>query len=157
MNPQTSPTESTALTRRQLLRQAGGGLGMLALGSLLDPSHASGADASPANLLAARAGHFPAKAKNVIWLFMNGGPSQVDTWDYKPELVKRNGEDCPDGFYKGKRFAFTSGRPKLMGTPRTFKQFGKGIVHDFALFVEGGCNGWHIAVKIFFFHGFIRY
>ena len=38
-----------------------------------------------------------------------------------------------------------------------FKQFDKGIVHDFALLVEGGCNGWHIAVKIFFFHGLIHY
>ena len=42
-------------------------------------------------------------------------------------------------------------------TDQELKQLGKSIVHDFALFVEGGCNGWHIAVKIFFFHGFIRY
>ena len=46
-------------------------------------------------------------------------------WDYKPELVKRTDEACPDEFVKGKTFAFTSGTPKLMGTPRTFKQYGK--------------------------------
>ena len=40
-----------------------------------------------------RAGHHPAKAKKVIWLFMNGGPSHVDTWDYKPELAKRDGQE----------------------------------------------------------------
>jgi hypothetical protein len=46
-------------------------------------------------------------------------------WDYKPELVKRTDQECPDEFVKGKTFAFTSGTPKLMGTPRTFKQYGK--------------------------------
>src|SRR6185503_10204606 len=46
-------------------------------------------------------------------------------WDYKPELVKRDGQDCPDEFLKGKRFAFTSGTPKLLGTRREFKQYGK--------------------------------
>ena len=46
--------------------------------------------------LAAKPAHFPAKAKNVIWLFMNGGPSQVDTWDYKPELAKREWSSLSD-------------------------------------------------------------
>lgn len=49
----------------------------------------------------------------------------MDLWDYKPELVKRSDQECPDEFIKGKKFAFTSGTPKLMGTPRKFSQHGK--------------------------------
>jgi len=123
MIPQVPHNEPIALTRRQLLRQAGGGLGMLALGSLLDPCPTVGADASPANLLAARAGHFPAKAKNVIWLFMNGGPSQVDTWDYKPELAKQDGKPIK-GFDKNTGF-FTGAVGPVMKSPFKFKQHGE--------------------------------
>lgn len=47
-------------------------------------------------------------------------------YDYKPELVKRTGEDCPDSFLKGRTFAFTLGVPKLLGTPRQFAQYGSG-------------------------------
>src|SRR5262245_25543281 len=79
-------------TRRVFLRRAGGGAGLLGLACLLDRERMLGS-ASIAdsvrlgpNPLAPRAGHFPAKARSVIWLFLNGGPSQVDTWDYKPEL-----------------------------------------------------------------------
>ena len=53
----------------------------------------SGGAATAVNPLAPKTAHFPAKAKSVIWLFMNGGPSQVDTWDYKPELAKRDGQE----------------------------------------------------------------
>ena len=57
---------------------------------------------------------------------MSGSPPHLDMFDYKPELVKRTGQDCPESLTKGRRFAFTSGTPKLMGTPRTFKQYGPG-------------------------------
>ncbi|MEY3492445.1 MAG: hypothetical protein RL309_1573, partial [Verrucomicrobiota bacterium] len=57
---------------------------------------------------------------------MSGGPPNLDIFDYKPELVKRSTQDCPDSFLKGRTFAFTTGVPKLMGTPRTFKQYGQG-------------------------------
>ena len=68
-------------TRRELLAQAGGGLGALALGSLLhEQGHAAAGPGD--NPLEARKPHFPARAKSVIWLFINGGPSHVDTWDY---------------------------------------------------------------------------
>ena len=60
--------------------------------------------------------HFPARAKNVIYLSMSGGPPHLDLFDYKPELVRRDGEDCPESLTKGKQFAFTSGTPKLLGT-----------------------------------------
>src|ERR1700734_3283241 len=80
-------------TRRDFFRRTGGGLGMLALAGLLDQQGLLTA-AEPVkslNPLAARPSHFRARAKSVIWLFMNGGPSQVDTWDYKPELAKHDG------------------------------------------------------------------
>jgi hypothetical protein len=66
------------------------------------------------------------RVKRVIYLHMSGGPPHLDIFDYKPELVKRNGQDAPDAFVKGKTFAFTSGVPKLMGTPRTFSQHAEG-------------------------------
>ncbi|PHY01179.1 MAG: sulfatase [Planctomycetaceae bacterium] len=70
--------------------------------------------------------HFKPKAKRVVYLHMSGGPPHLDIFDYKPELVKHNGEPAPDQFLKGKTFAFTTGTPKLMGTPRQFAQYGKG-------------------------------
>ena len=71
-----------------------------------------------------RDGRMP-KAKRVIYLHLTGSPPHLDLYDYKPELVKRTGQDCPEQFTKGKRFAFTSGTPKLMGTPRKFAQYGQ--------------------------------
>ena len=111
-------------TRRHFLAGSGISLGSIALGQILgENSAAAGISANP---LSPKKSHFEGNAKRVIYIHLTGSPPHLDLWDYKPELVKRNNEDCPDEFYKGKRFAFTSGRPKLMGTPRTFKQFGKG-------------------------------
>src|SRR6516165_3626089 len=82
-------------SRRDFLRRSGGGLGLLALADLLESGSLLAAPAPPStpadgdrslHPLAPRPPHFAAKANSVIWLFMNGGPSQVDTWDYKPEL-----------------------------------------------------------------------
>ena len=109
-------------TRRHFLKGSGISIGSIALNQMLGPN----SKATTVNPLLPKRAHFDAKAKRVIYIHLTGSPPHLDLWDYKPELVKRNGEDCPDEFYKGKRFAFTSGRPKLMGTPRTFKQFGKG-------------------------------
>lgn len=75
--------------------------------------------------MVSRKPHFESKAKNVIFLHMAGSPPHLDLFDYKPELVKRNDEPCPDEYFKGKQFAFTSGRPKLLGTPHQFKQHGQ--------------------------------
>ena len=78
--------------RRQFLQRAGLGFGSLALASMLH--HESKAAPSVAtDPLALRSPHFPAQVKSIIWLFMTGGPSQVDTWDYKPELQKRDGQE----------------------------------------------------------------
>jgi len=112
-------------TRRSFLRNTSQfSLGAIALESLLQRD--AGAAAVSGNPLAPRAGHFKSKAKRVIYLHMSGGPPHLDIFDYKPELVKRSGQDCPDDFLKGRRFAFTTGVPKLMGTPRTFGQYGPG-------------------------------
>ncbi len=121
-------------SRRQLLAQAGGGgAGLLALASMLAEegllSPASGAETSSTpgttnlNPLAAHPAHFAAKAKSVIWLFMNGGPSQVDTWDYKPELANRDGQALKD-FDKNTGF-FTGQVGPVMKSPFQFKQHGK--------------------------------
>ncbi|MGK0184495.1 MAG: hypothetical protein ACI9R3_000267 [Verrucomicrobiales bacterium] len=93
----------------------------MALGSLLGESRASTIDP-----MAMKQSLTRGKAKQVIYLHLTGSPPHLDLWDYKPELVKRNGQDCPDEFLKGKRFAFTSGTPKLLGTPRTFTRHGQG-------------------------------
>ena len=125
MNPNLEQLQ--AITRRHFLGKTAHGLGAIALASLLKNS-ASAAAIPPSNPLAPRLPHFAAKAKRVIYLHLTGSPPHLDLFDYKPELVKRDGQDCPDAFLKGKRFAFTSGTPKLLGTRRTFAQYGKGGV-----------------------------
>jgi hypothetical protein len=111
------------LTRRHFLKKCQMGLGAMALSSLL----ANDASAAPLsdNPLAPRLPHFVAKAKSVIYLHMVGGPPHLDLFDYKPMLVKHDGKPCPPELLKGKRFAFTSKNPVLMGTPHKFAQYGK--------------------------------
>lgn len=109
-------------TRRHFLQQSSVGLGSIALASLMaDPSAAGTAARDP---LASRSPHFPAKAKRVIYLHMTGSPPNLDMFDYKPELAQRDDQDCPDEFVEGRTFAFTSGKPKLLGSPRKWKQCG---------------------------------
>ena len=79
----------------------------------------------PAHPLLPKAPHFPGRAKSVIYLHMAGAPSQLELFDYKPELLKLNGEDCPASLLEGKRFAFIRGVPKLMGPLAKFAQYGK--------------------------------
>lgn len=125
MNPNLENLQQ--FTRRHFLGKSATGLGSLALGSLLQGSLAAAAG-KPADPLSPRQPQFAARAKRVIYLHLTGSPPHLDLFDYKPELVKRNGEDCPDAYLKGKRFAFTSGVPKLLGTPRKFAQYGTGGV-----------------------------
>ena len=109
-------------TRRHFLSTSGVGLGAMALSSLSGGAQAD-VDVDPVQPLANRKPHFEPKAKRVIYLHLTGSPPTLDIYDYKPELVKRSGEDCPDEFLAGRTFAFTSGVPKLMGTPRKFAQY----------------------------------
>ncbi|MEM9017878.1 MAG: DUF1501 domain-containing protein, partial [Verrucomicrobiota bacterium] len=108
-------------TRRHFLRDSTAGLGGIALNALLQEE----AQASAVNPLAVRKPHFAAKAKRVIYLHMTGSPPNLDLFDHKPELLKRDDEDCPDEFLEGREFAFTSGTPKLMGSPRNWSQHGE--------------------------------
>lgn len=116
------------LARRQLLKRAGSGIGTLGLLSLLqqegllETSQAAPA-VRPNNPLAPKEPHMPAKSKAVIWLFINGGPSQVDTWDYKPELEKRDGVAL-EGFDNKTGF-FQNAVGPLMKSPFKFKQHGE--------------------------------
>src|SRR5215216_3382157 len=70
-------------------------------------------------------GHFSGKAKRVIFLHLTGGPPHLDLFDYKPELAKHHDQPCPDSLLKGKRFAFTTGVPKLLGPQQKFAQYGQ--------------------------------
>ena len=102
-------------TRRHFFKDSAAGIGAIALSELLS----NDTNAAPAkrleNPLRLKPTHFAPKAKHVIYLHLTGSPPHLDLFDYKPELVKRNNQDCPDAFLKGKKFAFTSGVPKLMG------------------------------------------
>ncbi|MBC7853038.1 MAG: DUF1501 domain-containing protein [Pirellulaceae bacterium] len=103
-------------SRRQFLAQAGGGLGLLAFGDLLA---ASGAEEPTAtNPLSPRPPHFPPKAKSIIWLFMEGGPSGFDLFDPKPELDKNDGKKIAIDTFNG------SPGP-LMKSPFKFQQYGQ--------------------------------
>jgi hypothetical protein len=126
MNPALEHLQNR--TRRHFLRESAQGMGGMALWSMLGREGVAAPDISPVNPLAARKPPFAAKAQRVIYLHLTGSPPHLDMYDYKPELVKRDAEDCPDTFLKGKRFAFTTGVPKLLGTRRTFAQYGEGGV-----------------------------
>jgi hypothetical protein len=113
-------------TRRHFLNKCRTGMGLMALGGMLDACNLIGgkdrnADAIMNNLTP----HFQGKAKSVIFLHMAGAPSQLEMFDYKPELQKMDGLDCPDSFIQGKKFAFIRGVPKLLGPQTGFKQYGE--------------------------------
>ena len=127
-------TQRLSQTRRHFFRDCGLGLGSIALASLLDGDQARGETTTVtndrlANPLAIRPGHLPARAKSVIYLFMAGGPSQLELFDYKPQLQHYSGQPIPDSFINGRRFAFmdsfTKERPKLLGTSRRFGRHGQ--------------------------------
>jgi hypothetical protein len=127
--PHLFGTPSTAFaSRREFLRRAGGGFGTLALAGLLGQegllsNDAAASELNALNPLAPKQSHFASKAKSVIWLFINGGPSPVDTWDYKPELTKRDGQELK-GFDKNTGF-FTDQVGPLMKSPFQWKQHGQ--------------------------------
>ncbi len=123
MNPRLAQIQHR--TRRHFFQQSAAGLGGIAMASLAARDLPAARVADP---LAPKKAHFEGKAKQVIYLHLTGSPPHLDLWDYKPELVKFNDQDCPKEFLEGKRFAFTTGTPKLLGTPRKFKQCGQGGV-----------------------------
>lgn len=119
MNAHWNSYLNRALSRRELLRASSTGFGALALAAMLgEQAHAATAGAqSP---LAEKPPQFPARAKRVIFLFMHGGPSQVDTFDYKPLLIRDHGKPLP--FKRPK--VVSSETFNLLKSPWEFKQYG---------------------------------
>jgi Protein of unknown function (DUF1501) len=118
------------LTRRELLARCGTGIGTIALAGVLRDAHA--ADSSSAvDPLAVKAPHFPAKAKHVVHLFMNGGPSQVDTFDPKPALDKYHGKPIPTGNLRTERKTGAA-----MRSPYKFWKYGKSGIEVSDLFAK---------------------
>jgi len=126
---------------------------------------ASAADGKFINPMAVRQPHFPAKAKACIFLFMYGGPSHIETFDYKPKLLELDGKPIPQTYLKNKRFAFmdsfTRQVPRLLGAKRQFSRHGKagtyvsaclphlaGIVDDIAQYLYLRANGEPATIRV---------
>ncbi len=114
-------------TRREFFTSmAGGGLGLLALQALLAKEQPTGPSNPPgANPLSPRAPHFAPRAKSCIFIFQDGGPSQLDLFDPKPSLRKYDGQRLPDSLLKNVRFAFIKHDAKLRASPRQFVRYGR--------------------------------
>ncbi|MBI5282834.1 MAG: DUF1501 domain-containing protein [Candidatus Solibacter usitatus] len=107
--------------RRRFLREVGGGIGMLGLSHLLEGE----GRAASINPLDPKPPHFPGKAKNVIFMFMEGAPSQMDLYDPKPELQKISGQTLPESLTSQLRLAFIKKDAKVLASPRVFKPYGQ--------------------------------
>ncbi|WP_339731245.1 DUF1501 domain-containing protein [uncultured Gimesia sp.] len=106
-------------TRRHFFENCAVGAGAIGLAALLqNEQHAQ------ANPSALGKTHHPPKAKNVIYLFMAGGPSQLELFDFKPKLQELEGDVIPESYVEGKQFAFLKKDAKLLGTRRKFKKHG---------------------------------
>ncbi len=123
MNPHPADLEQT---RRQFLGQTGIGLGAIALQALLsEESRAAGVQIDPAHAMAPRKAPFTPRAKRVIYLFMAGGPSQLELFEDKPKLRELTGQAPPPSLLSGKRFAFLKGNETLLGSQRKFDVYGE--------------------------------
>lgn len=110
-------------TRRHFLQKCTSGLGAIALGSLMGCGSSSVETAASATTT--KLPHFIPRAKRIIYLHMSGGPSQLELFDYKPDLAKLHGLDCPASLLEGKKFAFIQGTPKMLGPQAQFKRYGQ--------------------------------
>jgi hypothetical protein len=135
MPPQPPRRENDLLSRRELLRRGGLGMGLLGLAGVLSDAGIVGAEPAPAlragEPLAPKAPHFAARARRVVHLFMNGGPSHVDTFDPKPLLDKYHGKPLPAPNLRTERK--TAG---AMRSPFAFKKYGKSGVEVSELFAK---------------------
>ena len=129
-----NPWSPDGMTRRQMLNRFGLGIGGLALADMMAAAQGSqgGLPGLP---------HFPPKAKRVIFLFMSGGPSQIESFDYKPELISRMGQDLPMSYRGGKDkplpgMAGNQSRFPLVGSPFKFSQHGQSGAWISELFPE---------------------
>ena len=117
------------ITRRHFFGNSGFGIGSLGLATLLgqelSADETGGLQSLAENPLKQKDGHFPGKAKRVIYLFMAGGPSQLELFDNKPKLQEMDGQVIPESYVANKRFAFLKKDAKLLGTRRNFKRWGE--------------------------------
>jgi hypothetical protein len=154
-------------TRRHFFHDCALGLGSVALTSLFNQGRAFSREEGTTNPTAPKKSHFAGKAKAVIYLFMAGGPSQLELFDYKPKLQSLHGKPIPDEFIKGKRFAFmdtfAKEVPKLLASKRAFARHGgsgawvseclphtAGIVDDLAIVRSLATNVFNHAPAKFF-------
>src|SRR4051794_34993061 len=161
------------ITRRHFFRECGIGAGKIALASLLAQAAGSqllqaATSAAPANPLLPRPPHFGAKAKSVIHLFMAGAPSQLDLFDYKPELARLEGKPLPPSVIGGQRYAFIRPDAAVLGPRFKFSRHGEsgaelsemlphlaGVVDDICLIKSVHTDQFnHAPGQIFFNTGF---
>ncbi len=124
----TYSERGTPLSRRWFLRDCGIGLGKLGLAALLTDAFAPrvlSAVKAPVDPMLPKPPHFPGKAKAVIHLFMAGAPSQLDLFDYKPELTKLEGKPLPESVIRGQRYAFIRPDAAVMAPRFKFKPYGQ--------------------------------
>lgn len=129
------------VTRRHFFSRCAIGLGSIALGSLLNERRTFASASAPLpNPMAPKQPHFAPRARNIIYLFMAGGPSQLELFDYKPKLIELNGQPIPESYIEGKRFAFmgSSHGTKLLGARRAFKRYGQSGMWVSELFPHTG-------------------
>lgn len=112
--------------RRFFTTAAGGGAGMAALAGILQADGLLAAEANPSDPLRPKESHFPARAKNCIFIFLAGGTSHLDLFDPKPKLQELDGQPIPESFLKGVRFSFVKpSQSVLMGSRFPFKRYGE--------------------------------
>ena len=121
----TGPLPAADLSRRAFLNRFGLGLGGIALANLVQPASLFAANAGADRGILNGQFHHPAKAKRVIYLFMAGGPSQLETFDYKPLLNQRHGEQLPDSVRQGQRLTGMSGNQSSLPLAGAFCKFGQ--------------------------------
>ncbi len=121
----TGPLPAAGLSRRMFLNRFGMGLGGIALANLLNPARMFAATKGADRGILNGQLHYPAKAKRVIYLFMAGGPSQLETFDYKPLLNQRNGEQLPDSVRMGQRLTGMSGNQASLPLAGSIFKFGQ--------------------------------
>jgi hypothetical protein len=124
MTPFAPSDQIREITRRHFFQRSGLGFGALALGQLLNSRAATCAEPDT-NPLAPKPPMILPRAKRIIYLHMAGSPSQLELFDYKPELSKLHMQDAPASFLEGKRFAFIKGVPKVLAAQTKFSQQGQ--------------------------------
>ncbi|MDP6718905.1 MAG: DUF1501 domain-containing protein, partial [Pirellulaceae bacterium] len=128
-NHEDHPVAVLPYTRREMLQRCGMGIGTLGLAGLCAQQHAAGAPLAAANPLAVKPPHFAGKARQVVHLFMNGGPSQVDTFDPKPRLSQLHGKTLPVRNLRTERKT-----SHAMGSPFAFNKYGQSAIEVSELF-----------------------